>query len=597
MANEIKLFCIIDGESTPISIKIRTDETVDDIKKAIKKEKAIQLADIDADKLDLWKVSIPSAPKRTITLDNLEEEDKTELDDSTTEISELFGQDPPKKAIHIIIERPVRDVHVYLRPFDGISTEALKVPSIETLNGLTRTKMANVKAADRGSMEKSDITQVDLSSRCVWFMSIVASLSDPVQFTPEMCRERRCLRTQLGTKGELWLRVNAERQHHGIHIDNAGRIAIVLCVDTECAHNVIDCSAEAYSWFYGVTEAIEFVCDEKLVSGFTAYHERCITTITRYITEPEHVGNYTMQSLETSSEYAIVNTAILDSRDQQFYEICVVAAQMGCNMNDELVVRELIGAIHGLNELLSHRRFTHADYRYVRGKRLTRAEKRLKKAGMLLADWFVEYLLRAHMVEIVGSAVVHSDHVGRFGPIDENSMVLRSIVGGGYTYGAIHLIGTECSVDDFNAGSQLVLLGHDIADWSRDKDRGEWSSTTQMPFEDACIKLANVAGSKNSLFISRCLTTSVSWLLASTMSGLYAGSGAAYNRMIGVLGLRNDTPTLNDIKQHLRQRYVQTDSDGSSVGDAMSTLANDDFVEHLINKLGGYTPISVSYTP
>ncbi|KAF8975604.1 hypothetical protein BGZ46_008990 [Entomortierella lignicola] len=110
MVPKIKLFCVIDKDATIFPVEVAVDDSVGDLKKIIKNEKPIDLADVDADKLNLWKISIPSVPKRIFTLDNLEAEDKTELDDSTADISELFDQDPPKKTIHIIIERPLRDV-------------------------------------------------------------------------------------------------------------------------------------------------------------------------------------------------------------------------------------------------------------------------------------------------------------------------------------------------------------------------------------------------------------------------------------------------------------------------------------------------------
>ncbi|KAF8977857.1 hypothetical protein BGZ46_007074, partial [Entomortierella lignicola] len=108
MVTNIKLFCVIDKDATVFPVEVAVDDSIGGLKKRIKEEKPIDLSDVDADKLSLWKISIPSAPKRIITLDNLEAEDKTELDDSTADISELFDQDPPKNTIHIIIERPLR---------------------------------------------------------------------------------------------------------------------------------------------------------------------------------------------------------------------------------------------------------------------------------------------------------------------------------------------------------------------------------------------------------------------------------------------------------------------------------------------------------
>jgi Crinkler effector protein N-terminal domain len=54
----IKLFCWILGVSNnAFSVKIEDNETVSDLKKAIVTEKPVTFADIDADQLELWKVS------------------------------------------------------------------------------------------------------------------------------------------------------------------------------------------------------------------------------------------------------------------------------------------------------------------------------------------------------------------------------------------------------------------------------------------------------------------------------------------------------------------------------------------------------------
>jgi hypothetical protein len=55
----ITLFCLVQGASTAFSVDIDRSLTVDHLKKAIKAEKANDFANIDADKLRLWKVEIP----------------------------------------------------------------------------------------------------------------------------------------------------------------------------------------------------------------------------------------------------------------------------------------------------------------------------------------------------------------------------------------------------------------------------------------------------------------------------------------------------------------------------------------------------------
>ncbi|KAF9895488.1 hypothetical protein BX616_009592, partial [Lobosporangium transversale] len=61
--------------------------------------------------LNLYYLSIPSAPKRQIMLNYLTIEERSkepeELDDATSEISEFFGTAPPKKTINVIVQRPL----------------------------------------------------------------------------------------------------------------------------------------------------------------------------------------------------------------------------------------------------------------------------------------------------------------------------------------------------------------------------------------------------------------------------------------------------------------------------------------------------------
>ncbi|KAF9090292.1 hypothetical protein BGX27_002295, partial [Mortierella sp. AM989] len=111
MTGGIKLFCILDGDSSPFPVAITPDATVGELKDAIKKKKEPEFDDIAADRLILFHVSISSAPKRQIALNNLtaDEESKKkakELEDSTSEISDVFGAAPPKKTIHVIVQRP-----------------------------------------------------------------------------------------------------------------------------------------------------------------------------------------------------------------------------------------------------------------------------------------------------------------------------------------------------------------------------------------------------------------------------------------------------------------------------------------------------------
>ncbi|KAF9321339.1 hypothetical protein BG003_002520 [Podila horticola] len=56
--NLLTLFCPAVGESTPFPVEIEPTKTIGGLKKAIKDEKDIAFADVDADELTLWRVSI-----------------------------------------------------------------------------------------------------------------------------------------------------------------------------------------------------------------------------------------------------------------------------------------------------------------------------------------------------------------------------------------------------------------------------------------------------------------------------------------------------------------------------------------------------------
>ncbi|KAI8594678.1 hypothetical protein EDD21DRAFT_74345 [Dissophora ornata] len=105
--NPLALFCVIERESNPFSVKINPSDTVDDVKDAIKAKKANDLSDVDADRLTLWKVEmpLPSLEERKPIVLN-EVDFAIELKDPTDDISDVFKEQPPKKTISIIVQRP-----------------------------------------------------------------------------------------------------------------------------------------------------------------------------------------------------------------------------------------------------------------------------------------------------------------------------------------------------------------------------------------------------------------------------------------------------------------------------------------------------------
>ncbi|KAF9300300.1 hypothetical protein BGZ74_008044 [Mortierella antarctica] len=108
MAEELRLVCLVAGEPSSNALPVKDSSTliVDELKDLIKTKKAPEFDDIAADKLTLLRVSIPvvSADKH-IAIILSEIESKTEPV-PTDDLFEAFEGQPPKKTIHIIVQRP-----------------------------------------------------------------------------------------------------------------------------------------------------------------------------------------------------------------------------------------------------------------------------------------------------------------------------------------------------------------------------------------------------------------------------------------------------------------------------------------------------------
>jgi hypothetical protein len=122
----LRLFCWVLTKSTSaFPVDIGEDETVGDLKKAIKAEKPNTLHGIEADDLELWKVSdciderdmvlttcvfkVTIASNRNLVKSVKEvelNEDESLL--ATTELSDVFKDDPPEKDhLRIVVRLPL----------------------------------------------------------------------------------------------------------------------------------------------------------------------------------------------------------------------------------------------------------------------------------------------------------------------------------------------------------------------------------------------------------------------------------------------------------------------------------------------------------
>ncbi|KAG0357838.1 hypothetical protein BC939DRAFT_514699 [Gamsiella multidivaricata] len=104
---DLNLFCLTDGDPTSraFDIDIEPAAIVSILRKAIKAQKNAAFADVAADKLKLWRVSVPVVAGHIHNAVFLNEIDsKTELI-PTDDVSDVFPNTPAKEIIHIIVQR------------------------------------------------------------------------------------------------------------------------------------------------------------------------------------------------------------------------------------------------------------------------------------------------------------------------------------------------------------------------------------------------------------------------------------------------------------------------------------------------------------
>ncbi|KAG0247357.1 hypothetical protein BG011_001617, partial [Mortierella polycephala] len=106
MAEMLTLFCLIEGGSVPFSIDISPTRTVDHLKDLIKIKMAVEFSDVDAYQLTLWHVSIPVDLVRKNDVVLFDAIDTKQELMPTDDLSDIFVEKPPKKTIHIIVQRP-----------------------------------------------------------------------------------------------------------------------------------------------------------------------------------------------------------------------------------------------------------------------------------------------------------------------------------------------------------------------------------------------------------------------------------------------------------------------------------------------------------
>ncbi|GBC40912.2 kinase-like domain-containing protein [Rhizophagus irregularis DAOM 181602=DAOM 197198] len=102
----ITLLCLVKGNTTASAFAVDIDrkKLVSHLKDAIKEKKQNDFAGIDADRLKLWKVSIPG--DQDDQLRNLILQNSDELL-AINDIGDYWPTSPPKKHIHVIVKLPL----------------------------------------------------------------------------------------------------------------------------------------------------------------------------------------------------------------------------------------------------------------------------------------------------------------------------------------------------------------------------------------------------------------------------------------------------------------------------------------------------------
>ena len=113
-----RLNCLVHGETNDrtFPVDIPTNKTIGDLKKMIKIEKSPDFDQLTADKLDLWKVNIPTHFPENPILKVLNDNPMADIESAlkgvkTNPLSEIgdFWQEPaPKYNIHVIVKPPCK---------------------------------------------------------------------------------------------------------------------------------------------------------------------------------------------------------------------------------------------------------------------------------------------------------------------------------------------------------------------------------------------------------------------------------------------------------------------------------------------------------
>jgi len=100
---ERRLFCWVVGDPTYILVRVRTTDTVDDLKAAVKEKNSNALLGLNIVDFTIFKVSIPFAQIRLPGLQRREDDILQPGD----EIGDVFPNKPSPKHVHVVVQPPI----------------------------------------------------------------------------------------------------------------------------------------------------------------------------------------------------------------------------------------------------------------------------------------------------------------------------------------------------------------------------------------------------------------------------------------------------------------------------------------------------------
>jgi hypothetical protein len=101
----LKIFCTIQDHNNPFPVDIEENQTVGDLKKAIKEEDPHAFADLDADDLILYHIEVPDDENMANNVTAIMQEPPPALR-PTVELLDLFPETPKGRTVHILVNIP-----------------------------------------------------------------------------------------------------------------------------------------------------------------------------------------------------------------------------------------------------------------------------------------------------------------------------------------------------------------------------------------------------------------------------------------------------------------------------------------------------------